>query len=124
MQSSYKLITRELAEYAAELISHQKDYDKRLYYILERLYKTYADQKVLNAICMQLIKGNQTGISCFKWYEKAVKQELKIAQLYEYYMMSIDGRSCERHCRELYICILCTEILWMSKKQRFCMQIF
>ncbi len=31
-------------------------------------------------------------ISCFKWYEKAVKQELKIAQLYEYYMMSIDGR--------------------------------
>ena len=35
----YKLITRELAEYAAELISHQKDYDKRLYYILERLYK-------------------------------------------------------------------------------------
>lgn len=88
----YKLITRELAEYAAELISHQKDYDKRLYYILERLYKTYADQKVLNAICMQLIKGNQTGISCFKWYEKAVKQELKIAQLYEYYMMSIDGR--------------------------------
>ena len=29
----YKLITRELAEYAAELISHQKDYDKRLYYI-------------------------------------------------------------------------------------------
>ena len=92
----YKLITRELAEYAAELISHQKEYDKRLHYILERLYKIYAEQKVLNAICVQLIKGNKTGASCFKWYEKAVKQELKIAQLYEYYMMSIDGRRLRR----------------------------
>lgn len=28
--------------------------------------------------------------SCFVWYEKAVESELKIAQLYEYYMAALD----------------------------------
>lgn len=88
----YKLIKQELAEYAADIISHQKEYDRRLYYILERLYRLYPEKKILNAICTQLIKGNKTGLDYFKWYERAVKQELKIAQLYEYYMMSVDGR--------------------------------
>lgn len=92
----YKLIARELAEYAADLISHQKEYDRRLYYILERIYRLYPEKKILNAICTQLIKGNKTGTGCFKWYERAVRQELKIAQLYEYYMMSVDGRRLQK----------------------------
>lgn len=92
----YKLITRELAEYAADLICHQKEYDRRLYYILERIYRLYPEKKILNAICTQLIKGNKTGTDCFKWYERAVRQELKIAQLYEYYMMSVDGRRLQK----------------------------
>lgn len=92
----YKLIKRELAEYAADLISHQKEYDRRLYSVLERLYQLYPEKKILNAVCTQLIKGNKTGIDYFKWYERAVKQELKIAQLYEYYMMSVDGRRLQK----------------------------
>lgn len=90
--SKYKLMTRELAVHAADLISHQKEYDKRLYYILERVYKLYNDPQILHALCTQLIKGNKTGSDYFKWYSKAVEQELKITQLYEYYMMSVNGK--------------------------------
>ena len=82
--AKYKILTRELALYAADLISQQKKYNKKLVHILERAYEMYEEPRILNALCMQLIKGNKIGTEYFKWYEKAVQQELKIAQLYEY----------------------------------------
>lgn len=90
--TKYKIITKELALYAADLISHQKMYDKKLCRILERAYHLYEEPEILNALCMQYIKGNKAGQKYFGWYEKAVQQELRIAQLYEYYMMSVNEK--------------------------------
>lgn len=90
--TKYKIITKELAIYAAEMIGQQKKYNKKLVRILERSYAMYEDKRILNALCMQLIRGNKVGVEYFKWYEMAVKQELKIAQLYEYYMMSVNAQ--------------------------------
>ncbi len=88
--TKYKLITRELALHMADLVCRQKKYDSKLLRILERAYDMYDEALILKAICMQLILGNKTGYTYFKWYEAAVKQELRIAQLYEYYMMSVE----------------------------------
>ena len=88
--TKYRIITKELALYAADLISQQKKYNAKLVRILERAYEMYEEDGILNALCMQLIKGNKIGKEYFGWYEKAVGRELKIAQLYEFYMMSID----------------------------------
>ncbi len=88
--TKYKIITRELALQAADLVSQQKKYDAKLLHILERAYEMYEEPSILQAICMQLIKGNKTGHTYFKWYEKAALQEMKIAQLYEFYMMSVN----------------------------------
>lgn len=88
--TKYKIITKELALYAAEQISQQKKYNAKLVRILERAYAMYEDVRILNALCMQLIKGNKIGNEYFKWYEKAVQEELRVAQLYEYYMMSMN----------------------------------
>lgn len=87
----YKIMSKELAIYAAEFISRKKVYDRRLCRILEAAYGMYEEPQILNALCMQLIKGNKSGAAYFKWYSKAVEQELKITQLYEYYMMSVNG---------------------------------
>ena len=89
--TKYKMITRELAIRMAELVCQQKKYDPKLLRILERAYKMYGEPDILRAICMQLIKGNKTDNEYFKWYDMAVKQEMKIAQLYEYYMMSMNS---------------------------------
>lgn len=88
--TKYKIITKELALHAADLIAQQKKFNKKLIQILERAYAMYEEPRILNALCMQLIKGNKIGPEYFKWYEKAVQEELKIAQLYEYYMMSVN----------------------------------
>lgn len=86
----YRLITKELALYVANLASQQKNYDENLFRILERIYEMYKEPMILNAICTLLIKGNKMQKRYFIWYQRAVDAELKIAQLYEYYMETIE----------------------------------
>lgn len=88
--TKYRLITRELALYVANLASQQKHYDSGLFRILERIYEMYEEPMILNAICTLLIKGNKMQQRYFVWYQRAVDAELKIAQLYEYYMETIE----------------------------------
>ena len=88
--TKYKMITRELALQAADLVCRQNKYDAKLLHILERAYEMYEEPRILKAICMQLIQGNKAEHKYFKWYEAAVKKELRIAQLYEYYMASLN----------------------------------
>lgn len=87
--AKYKLMTKELALYSANLASQLKSFDRHLYEALVLAYKMYDESMILTAICTLLIKGNCVSNTYFKWYEKAVESELKIAQLYEYYMASI-----------------------------------
>ena len=90
--TKYQIITRDLAIHMADLVCRQKKYDVKLLRILERAYKMYDEPLILKAICTQLILGNKTDSTYFKWYEAAVKQELRIAQLYEFFMMSVDAK--------------------------------
>ena len=85
----YKLMTRELALYTANLASQMKVFDRHLYDVLVQAYAMYNESMILTAICTLLIKGNCVESCFFKWYEKAVESELKIAQLYEYYMATV-----------------------------------
>lgn len=88
--TKYQVITEELALYAANLASQEKSYNELLCQILIRAYKLYEDPMILSAICTLLIKGNKTGKVYFPWYQKAIDSEMKLAQLYEHYMMSAE----------------------------------
>ena len=93
--AKYRLLTREVALHAAELACQQKSYEAGLTRMLMQTWRMFPEQVVLSAICMQLIKGHITDGKVHEWYEKAVAAELKIAQLYEYFMLSLD----EKHIR-------------------------
>ena len=88
--TKYRLISRELALYVANLASQQKNYNDSLFQILKRSYDMYEDPMILTAICTLLIKGNKDQKKYFIWYRRAVDAELKIAQLYEYYMATVE----------------------------------
>lgn len=45
---------------------------------------------MLQEICTLLIKGCKTDYKYFQWYQKGVEAQLRITNLYEYYMMSLD----------------------------------
>ena len=88
--AKHKLLTKELALYTANLASQTKQFNRHLYQVLVYAYKMYDESMILSAICTLLIKGNCVHSRYFMWYEKAVESELKIAQLYEYYMESVE----------------------------------
>ena len=98
------LMSKELALYTSNLASQMKYFDKILYRTLVLCYDKYEESMILTAICTLLIKGNCVDNSYFKWYEKAVESELKIAQLYEYYMASIEYKdACKPLPRSVYL---------------------
>ncbi len=87
------LMTKELALYVSNIASQRKEFSRPVFRILERLYKMYSETMILNTICTLLIKGNKTEQRYFIWYQKAVDEGLRIARLYEYYMITLDEKS-------------------------------
>jgi hypothetical protein len=85
-----RLMTKELALYTANLASQLKSFDNILYKALELSYEAYPELMILSSICNLLIRGRKAESCHFKWFEKAVLAELKIPQLYEYYISSLN----------------------------------
>ena len=112
-------MTKELALYTANLASQMKNFDKHLYNVLVKCYEMYDEAMILASICTLLIKGSRTEHIYFHWYEKAVDAELKIAQLYEYYMAAARPEEFHKQLHVRYICILCMEILWIIRNAHF-----
>jgi len=48
------------------------------------------DVRLLQELCTLLVKGGKVGKRYFKWYRAGVEAQLRITNLYEYYMMSLD----------------------------------
>ena len=56
---------------------------------LEKAYHTYGGQEMLSGICSILIKNGRTDAESFNWYRRGIRMELKITNLFEYFMMSV-----------------------------------
>lgn len=83
-------LSDELAEQLLYLTSRKREYSAVLTRLLMRLYEQKQDERILQEVCAQLIKGGRTDAEAFGWYEKGVESELRITRLYEYYMLSMD----------------------------------
>ena len=84
------ILRQELAEQAVYLAGRVKEYSGVLFGTLERLYDNRKDEGLLREICALLIKGGKTGEKYFSWYKAGVEAQLRLTNLYEYYMMSLD----------------------------------
>lgn len=83
----------ELAMQCTYLAQKEKVFHTLIYRILSHLYKLYPEKELLTAICGLIIKGNRTQSKYFEWFERAVEEELRITELYEYYMYTFDEQS-------------------------------
>ena len=57
--------------------------------LFAKLYQTYEEQAVLEAVCSLLIKGDCKEKDAFVWYEKALEQGINLTRLYEYFLYSL-----------------------------------
>ncbi|MCD8118358.1 MAG: DUF5717 family protein [Lachnospiraceae bacterium] len=90
MGAKRRYVNLKLALEAAGLAKKEREFRPLVFELLHRLYDQYPNNAILEAICTVLIHGGQTDRKYFKWFELAVKNDLKIPKLYEYYLFSVD----------------------------------
>lgn len=84
------IFKQELVEQLLYLTGKVKEYSPVLFRLLEKLYRKKNDVRLLQEICTLLIKGGKAGEEYFEWYQAGVNAQLRITNLYEYYMTSLD----------------------------------
>ena len=83
------IVSRATALKAAGLALGLKHYRKLVERLFAKLYQTYEEQAVLEAVCSLLIKGDCKEKDAFVWYEKALEQGINLTRLYEYFLYSL-----------------------------------
>lgn len=84
------ILKREVTEQLIYLAGRVKEYSGILFATMAKLYDWKKDVHLLQEICALLVKGGKTGPAYFEWYKAGVEEHLRITNLYEYYMMSLD----------------------------------
>ncbi len=84
------VLSAELKEQLLYLAGRYREFSPVLLRLLILCYRKEKDERVLQEICAQLIRGGRVDKEAFVWYEQGVEKELRITRLYEYYMMSMD----------------------------------
>ncbi|MSS63508.1 DUF5717 family protein [Velocimicrobium porci] len=69
-----------------------KGFHSLIYRDLITLYEKYQADEILSAICSILIRNEKVGNEYFKWYQLGVKRQLRITNLYEYYLYSCNEK--------------------------------
>ncbi len=70
---------------------------------VKEAYQRYGGKDLLSAICSILIKNGSTDEESFYWYKRGVELELKITNLYEYFMQSVPEAYGESYPRNLLL---------------------
>ena len=82
------MMTRDMLIQCVLLAKRMRKSSEQIVRVLEISYLQMPDDELLSMICSQLISGGKTDTDAFEWYSKGVDRELRITNLFDYYMMS------------------------------------
>lgn len=88
--AKHGFIVKDVALRYSYLAGKLKNYSVIVRQDLCRFYEQFGGEEILTAVCKLLMKGQLTGPDTFYWYKLGVEYNLKLTDLYEYYMYSID----------------------------------
>lgn len=83
-----KVITKEMGAQIAKNAMKLKRCDKKYEYLLRECYRIFSTKELLAALCSLYIRDGRTDKTAANYYAKGVEFELKLNNLYEYYMMA------------------------------------
>ena len=81
-------LTSGLVQRIFAMAPGQKQFEPLFFQLLCRGYRMAPEEQAVRTICGYLIKCNQYGDVYFSWFQKGIAQHLKIAGLYEAYILS------------------------------------
>ena len=99
----YNLLNQELVSQITYLAGKVKVYNPVLFRILVSCYEFNEQNETLSVICTLLMKGNKTGTFYGTWFEQAIRKEIRITRLYEYYMLCVDIKSMTKLPKMVYM---------------------
>jgi hypothetical protein len=83
-------INNELSNKIILIVNRLTTYNKLVYKLLARLYRTYQDKEFIRAICNLLIIGERKDKEANAWYKIGIEEQIRVNGLNEYYIASID----------------------------------
>ncbi len=86
--SGKNLLTRDLALRIQGMAQGRQSFNRNYLRVLSKCFKKFGDQGFVKTICVYLIHTNRYGEIYFPWFRRGVEQHLKIAGLYEAYILS------------------------------------
>lgn len=86
----HQVMTRGMAERVVKMLPEIPVYEPVWYGILVACYEASPGRESLQAICSYCIKGQRYGKEYWKWYQRGVAQELRIAGMHEAWVRSAD----------------------------------
>ncbi|MBR6642682.1 MAG: hypothetical protein IKL28_03365 [Lachnospiraceae bacterium] len=86
----YKLISKEAALQFAYLSEKNNEPDELQIILLKKLYEQFRHRDILFALCKKLIRGDRRQRAEHPYYKQAVKEQLRLDRLHEYYIMTLD----------------------------------
>lgn len=82
--------TKDMAINVSFLAERMPKFNSFIFSVLEKLYGQYGLTDTLRSICGMLIRSEMREKCYFPWFEKGVAAHLRMTELYEYYMYTID----------------------------------
>ena len=88
--AKYKLVSKETALQFAYLSEKNAERDALQIHLLKKLYEQFQHKDILFALCKKLIRNNCCNRADHIYYKQAVKEQLRLDRLHEYYILTLD----------------------------------
>ena len=85
-------LTRDISVQIFQVLDMSREFDPIIYDILCAAYEVNPKPENIGSICSYLIKNQKYDYKYHKWYEMGIELELRITNLYEAYVLSMDER--------------------------------
>ncbi len=83
------LFNKALEERVIQLVSRCRNFNPLLFRVLSEYFGEFDDDDVLTALCSYLIRNEKTEKIYGEFFTKAIERELRITNLYEYYLYTL-----------------------------------
>lgn len=84
----YGILNKKLCNHVAEMVMGVRFGSDKFIRLMTSIYEYHKDILVLEGLCKILIRNNCVGKKYLQYYELGIQNELKITQLFEYYIES------------------------------------
>lgn len=84
------LMTEDIVMSISFLAGRSKRCTPAMLKLLERCYDMFGSRDTLHSICALLIRSERQETKYFKWFQLGVEQSLRLTELFEYYMYTMD----------------------------------